>query len=60
MTNIAYQDILGGSIHVYTAHKELPKNERIQKALSELRHVGNIKIYLYKRRKFRLLTIKKY
>jgi len=60
MTNIAYQDILGGRIHVYTAHKELPKNERIHKALSELQHVGNIKIYLYKRRKLRLLTIKRY
>jgi hypothetical protein len=59
MTNIAYQDILGGSIHVYTAHKELPKNERIKKALDDLRHVGDVKIFLYKRRKMRLLTIKR-
>jgi hypothetical protein len=59
MTNIAYQDILGGNIQVYTAHKELPKNERIQKALDDLRHVGDIKIFLYKRRKMRLLTIKR-
>lgn len=58
MTNIAYQDRCGGSIHVYTAHKDLPKNERIQRALSELSRMGNIKIFLYKRRKFRLIKIK--
>jgi hypothetical protein len=60
MTNIAYQDVLGGSIQVYSAHKDLPKNERIQIALKELSHVGNIKIFLYKRRKLRLIKTKGY
>ena len=58
MTNIAYQDVLGGSIQVYSAHKNLPKNERIKIALEELSHVGNIKIFLYKRRKLRVIKIK--
>lgn len=60
MTNIAYQDIKGGAVHVYTAHKNLPRVERIKKALQELEHVGNIKIFLYKRRKLRLLRVKGY
>ncbi len=60
MTNIAFQDILGGSVHVYSKHKELPKWERINKALKELEYTGCIKIYLYKRRKLILLKIKRY
>ena len=60
MTNLAFQDIAGGSIHVYSAHQNLPKWERINKALSELRHTGNIIIYLYKGRKLRKIKTKRY
>ena len=59
MTNIAYQDICGGTINVYSANKNLPKQERINRALKELESVTNIKIYLFKRRKLRLIKIKK-
>lgn len=55
MTSIGYQDIAGGSVHIYTAHPDLPRFERIRKALEELQHVGCIRVYLYKRRKLRLL-----
>lgn len=60
MTNIAYQDILGGRIHIYSANKNLPKNERIKIALNELSSMTNIKIFLYKRSKLRLIKIKRY
>ena len=60
MTNIAYQDICGGKIHVYTTNKNLPKTKRIEIALKELSSMANIKIYLYKRRKLRLLKVKRY
>jgi hypothetical protein len=60
MTNIAFKDINGGAIHVYTANKSLPKNERIKVALNELSSMGNIVIYLYKRRKFRVIKVKRY
>jgi hypothetical protein len=60
MTNIAFRDIAGGKIHVYTANQNLPKNERIKVALEELRSMGNIVIYLYKRRKFRIIKVKRY
>lgn len=58
MTNIAYKDVAGGAIHVYSAHSDLPKWERIQKALQDLKHMGNIKIYLFKRNKLRLINRK--
>lgn len=60
MTNLAFQDIAGGSIHVYSAHSNLPKWERINKAFAELRHTGNIIIYLYKGRKLRKIKVKRY
>lgn len=60
MKNIAFQDILGGSIKVYSKHKELPRLERIKKALADLKHTGNIKIYLYSGRKLRLIKVKRY
>ena len=58
--NIAYQDIAGGSIKIYKVNQHLPRVERIKTALKELEHVGCIKIFLYKRRKFRVLRIKGY
>jgi hypothetical protein len=60
MTNIAYQDICGGTIHIYSINKDLPKHKRIELAISELSSMGNVKIYLYKRRKLRLLKVKRY
>jgi hypothetical protein len=58
MTNIAWQDKQGGSIMVYTANKDLPRLQRIKLALSELESVGNINIFLFKRRKLRLIKSK--
>jgi hypothetical protein len=60
MTNIAFQDIVGGTVNVYTANKHLPKWERIDKALKELEHTGNIIVYLYKGRKLRRIKVKRY
>lgn len=60
MTNIGFQDIAGGRINIYSASPELPKWVRINKALKELKHTGNIIIYLYKGRKLRKITIKRY
>jgi len=60
MTNIAYQDICGGVIRMYTANSDLPRHKRIELALKELSTMGNVKVYLYKRRKLRLLTVKRY
>lgn len=60
MTNIAFQDIAGGSIKVYSKNSHLPKWDRIKLALQELNSVGCIKVYLYKRRKLRLIMIKGY
>lgn len=60
MTNLAFQDIAGGTIHVYSANPSLPKWERINKAFDELKHTGNIFIYLYKGRKLRRIKVKRY
>lgn len=60
MTNIAFQDILGGSIHLYSSNKDLPKWERINAALKDLEHTGNIKVFLRKRRKLRLIKVVRY
>jgi hypothetical protein len=60
MTNIAFQDIAGGSVHVWSKDTHLPKWERINAALRDLRHTGCIKIYLYKRGKLRLIKRKGY
>jgi hypothetical protein len=58
MTNIAYQDIQGGCIHVYTKNKHLPKWERLKKARKELESMAQIKIFLYKKgRLIKLSTI---
>ena len=60
MTSIAYRDICGGGMKIYKkgypAQRSLfeeTRNERIINALEELKGVGNIKIYLYKKGKFR-------
>lgn len=59
MTNLAYQDIQGGSVHIYTGHPSKPRFDRINLALKELEHVGRIKIFLYKKGKLRLIKTKR-
>lgn len=56
MTSIVYQDRTGGSMFLYQpkypaqrSFFEQKRNERIVAALKELKHVGNINIFLYKR-----------
>lgn len=58
MTNIAYKDITGGKIKIFSASPELPKWQRIFKALAELEHTGCIRIYLFKRNKLRTIQTK--
>lgn len=59
MTNLAYQDLQGGEIYVYTANNHLPKWERLKKAREELKSMARVRIFIYKKRKLtRLSTIK--
>lgn len=59
--NIAYQDLAGGKIHVYSVNQNLPRVERLKTALNELQHMGRVRIFLYKRRKLRVIkTVKHY
>jgi hypothetical protein len=68
MTNIAYRDrTLFAPPQIYMANSHLPKWQRINLALKELRNIGNIEIYLYsgkglssKQGKFRLIKTKKF
>ena len=60
MKNIAFQDIAGGTVNVYSANKNLPRLERIKTALKELQHTGNIKIFLCNGKKLRLINVKRY
>ena len=60
MTNLAFQDIRGGSVHVYSANANMPKWDRIKLAFDELKHTGCIKIYLFKRNKLRKIITKGY
>jgi len=60
MTNIAFKDIQGGCIHVYTANKNLPKWERLRLALLELDHMACITVYLIKGNKKRIISRKGY
>lgn len=60
MTSIVYQDRASGSMYVYQPKYpaqrsmfEQKKTERIIAALNELRHVGNINIFLHKKGKLR-------
>jgi CRISPR/Cas system-associated protein Cas10 (large subunit of type III CRISPR-Cas system) len=63
MTSILYRDKVSGSIFIYQpkypAQRSLyeeHKNERIMNAIKELKHMGNIDIYLYKHGKKRLIS----
>jgi hypothetical protein len=60
MKNLAYQDAAGGTIHVFSAHKELKKEERIKIALQELNRTAKIKIFLVDGKKIKYLFTKGY
>lgn len=60
MTSIVYQDISSGTMCIYNPRYpaqrslfEQKRNERITAALEELKHVGNINIFLYKKGRLR-------
>ena len=67
MTSIAYQDKTSGFIYIYSPQYpaqrnlfELKRNERILKAIKELKHMGNVRIYLHKKGKLKLIADRKY
>jgi trehalose-6-phosphatase len=62
MKTIGFRDIAGGSIHLYKdkTNDQQPRHERIQAALQDLKHTGNIIVYLINGRKHRRLFIKRY
>ena len=55
MKTIGYKDKAGGSIYLYknVSKPDQKRHERIKEALQELRHTGNINIYLIRGRKVR-------
>jgi len=57
MKTLAYKDNAGGTIHGYFVEGQT-RHERIKKAFEELRHTGNITIYLVKGNKLRKLIRK--
>lgn len=59
MKTIAYKDNAGGQIKGYFADGET-RHQRIQNALKELKHMGNITIYLVNGNKCRKLFRKSY
>lgn len=66
MTSIVYQDRCGGMMFIYSPKYpaqrslfELKRNERIIAAMEELKHVGNINIYLYKKGKLKKISERK-
>lgn len=63
MTSIVYQDRASGSMFVYQPKYpvqrsmfEQKKSERIIAALNELKHIGNINVFLYKKGKLRKIA----
>jgi hypothetical protein len=59
MKTILYQDIAGGGLMQYS-RPDLTRHDRIRKALDDIKHMGNIIIYLQSGRKIRKLLIKRY
>ena len=68
MKTIGYMDLAEGrTIHLFNTDRPWgswlfmkKKNERIENAFKDLRHMGNIAVYLIKGRKYRLLYKKRY
>jgi hypothetical protein len=56
MKTIAYRDRTGGPLKEYVKPAK-DHQERILSALKELKHVGNINIYLVRGRKIRKLSV---
>jgi hypothetical protein len=58
MKTIGYQDRAGGSIHIYknVSKPDQKRHERTMEALNELRHTGNINIYLIKGNRIRKIA----
>ena len=60
MTNIIYQDKTGYKMYEYKTKDNIPKWQRVNNALNELKHTGLINIYLKKHNKLRLILSKSY
>lgn len=67
MTSIVYQDKVSGSMYIYSpkyptqrSFFELKRNERIQEAIKELKFMGNVRLYLYKKGKLKLIADRAY
>lgn len=67
MTSIVYQDKVSGQMFIYAPQYpeqrsffELKKNDRILEGIKELKNMGNVRIYLYKKNKLKLLADRKY
>jgi len=59
MKTIAYVDLCAPSIiNKYIPSGNTPRVARITEALNDLKHTGNIAIYLFKKNKKRLLTVR--
>lgn len=57
MTSIVYQDKCGGTMYLYLPKSERQKRtERILSALEDLKHMGNVNIFLLKRGKLRKIA----
>ena len=63
MTSIVYQDRASGSMFLYQpkypAQRSLfeqKRTERVMAALEELRHVGNINVFLFRKGKLRKIS----
>lgn len=67
MTSIIYQDRASGTMYIYQpkypsqrSFYEQKRNERILAALEGLSHMGNINIYLYKKKRLRKIAQRLY
>ena len=67
MTSIVYQDKASGSMYIYSPQYlaqrsffELKRNERIQESMKELQYIANVRLYLYKKGKLKLIADRKY
>lgn len=67
MTSIVYQDKASGFMYAYYPQYpaqrnlfELKRNERIQEAIKELQYMANVRLYLYKKGKLRLIADRAY
>jgi hypothetical protein len=63
MQSIVWQDKTSGALYIYKpsypkqrSFFEQKRSARIAAALAELKHTGNINIYLYKRGRLRLIA----